>query len=296
MMSIHVIPSFIYGTAWKRDDTAALVSQAIRCGFTAFDTAGQPKHYREDLVGQALREAFTSGLLKDRTNVYIQTKFSRPAAQDPTDSPYDLNAPLEEQVHASIRNSLHNLRHESDDESSYIDTLILHSPFPDFADTLKAWRVFEAYVQSHRVRALGISNVPFDVLKELYNEVEVKPSFVQVRFHSETGYEIPMRRFCAEKRVVFQAHKVLKGNRHLLDSDLIKDLAEDIGVDSAGALYTCILGLSDSIRIVNGTKTESHMNDDLEAAKVFEQWIQGSGRRKAWSQYMTRFREMIGEK
>lgn len=64
-------PSFIYGTAWKKDETAALVSRAIRSGFNGFDTAGQPKHYREDLVGQAIREAFTSGLIKNRTDIYV---------------------------------------------------------------------------------------------------------------------------------------------------------------------------------------------------------------------------------
>lgn len=31
-----------------------LVEQAVLCGFTGIDTACQPKHYREDLVGAAL--------------------------------------------------------------------------------------------------------------------------------------------------------------------------------------------------------------------------------------------------
>jgi hypothetical protein len=51
-------PPFIYGTAWKKENTNRLVKEALNAGFRAIDTAAQPKHYREDLVGDALREAY----------------------------------------------------------------------------------------------------------------------------------------------------------------------------------------------------------------------------------------------
>ena len=47
---MHNPVSFIYGTAWKKEETEALVLQAIDAGFTAFDTANQKKHYREDFI------------------------------------------------------------------------------------------------------------------------------------------------------------------------------------------------------------------------------------------------------
>lgn len=50
-------PTFIYGTAWKKGDTVGLVKHALQSGFRAIDTAGQPKHYQEDLVGAGLRDA-----------------------------------------------------------------------------------------------------------------------------------------------------------------------------------------------------------------------------------------------
>lgn len=61
----------IYGTAWKRDDTASYVLRAIRSGFRAFDTACQPKHYREELVGEAIRQAFVEGTLTDRRDIWV---------------------------------------------------------------------------------------------------------------------------------------------------------------------------------------------------------------------------------
>lgn len=75
----------------------------------------------------------------------MQTKFTRPMGQDPDTAPYDINYSVEEQVHKFIKTSLRNLRHHADldassDESVYLDSLVLHSPFSDFKNTLTAWR------------------------------------------------------------------------------------------------------------------------------------------------------------
>ena len=48
------MPAFMYGTAWKKDQTARLVELAVGSGFTAIDTANQLIHYQEALVGEAL--------------------------------------------------------------------------------------------------------------------------------------------------------------------------------------------------------------------------------------------------
>lgn len=58
------LPVFIYGTAWKKDRTADLVHQALDAGFRAIDTAAQPKHYREDLVGEGIHRAIRDGAIR----------------------------------------------------------------------------------------------------------------------------------------------------------------------------------------------------------------------------------------
>ena len=64
-LSLHgskqVVPAFLYGTAWKKERTADLVYQALSSGFKGIDTAAQPKHYREDLVGEGIRRALDVG-------------------------------------------------------------------------------------------------------------------------------------------------------------------------------------------------------------------------------------------
>jgi diketogulonate reductase-like aldo/keto reductase len=38
------VPTFIYGTAWKEDDTGRLVRMALDAGFRGIDTANQRRH------------------------------------------------------------------------------------------------------------------------------------------------------------------------------------------------------------------------------------------------------------
>jgi diketogulonate reductase-like aldo/keto reductase len=63
-------PAFIYGTAWKKDQTKRLVKEALAKGFRRVDTAAQPRHYQESFVGEALREAFEDGIL-ERRELYV---------------------------------------------------------------------------------------------------------------------------------------------------------------------------------------------------------------------------------
>lgn len=64
-------PAFIYGTAWKKDQTKRLVKEALAQGFRRIDTAAQPRHYQEALVGEALREAYAEGVVS-RSETYVR--------------------------------------------------------------------------------------------------------------------------------------------------------------------------------------------------------------------------------
>src|SRR5262245_30115215 len=110
-------PSFMYGTAWKKEATADLVKTAIKAGFTAFDTANQPKHYQEPLLGEALVDAAVP-----RGSVFIQTKFTPVPGHDHR-IPFDPRADLTTQVRQSFDSSLEHLR------TDYVDSYLLHGPY-----------------------------------------------------------------------------------------------------------------------------------------------------------------------
>ena len=74
-------PGIIYGTAWKKADTARLVRTAIQRGFRGIDTACQPKHYDEAGVGAGVALCLDAALV--RADLYLQTKFTPVSGQDP---------------------------------------------------------------------------------------------------------------------------------------------------------------------------------------------------------------------
>ncbi|MDB5309293.1 MAG: putative oxidoreductase, partial [Gemmataceae bacterium] len=51
------VPRFLYGTAWKEDETERLTGLALGHGFRGIDTANQRRHYHEAAVGRAVAAA-----------------------------------------------------------------------------------------------------------------------------------------------------------------------------------------------------------------------------------------------
>src|SRR5580704_3761976 len=101
------VPRFLYGTAWKEDDTAHLTKLALEQGFRGIDTANQRRHYHEAAVGQAIAASLASGLVT-RQDLFLQTKFTFRRGQDHR-LPYDPKAPVATQVEQSFASSLEHL-------------------------------------------------------------------------------------------------------------------------------------------------------------------------------------------
>lgn len=272
---VSKVPSLLYGTAWKKDQTRKLVSQALRSGFIGLDTAAQPKHYQEDLVGDGLRDVVNDGHIK-RSDLYVQTKFTSIHGQDPQNMPYDATKSITDQINASVASSLRNLRyHEDGVEHSYIDCLVLHSPFPTMTQTKEAWRAMECHVPE-TVRTLGISNAyHLSVLEELYSFATVKPSVLQNRFYQDSNYDHDIRSFCKDRGVVYQSFWTLTANPHLLRSNPVELVAREVGVGKAVALYGLVLGLGD-VSILDGTTHSQRMQEDLEGVEAIQKWRQNN--------------------
>lgn len=238
--SLTKLPAFIYGTAWKKDLTASLVVQALQNGFTAIDTACQPRHYREDLVGEGVRKYLSQASNIKRSDLYVQSKFTSVHGQDPNNIPYNPRSNLREQVQKSIETSLKNFT-SSESEQPYLDSLVLHSPMPSMDETLEVWRTLEQYVPD-RIRNLGISNTNLYTLMELYEKANVKPAVVQNRFYAQTKHDIAVRKFCVEKGIIYQSFWTLTGNPNLIKSKVVAETAKHLRVNTAEALYCLVLG------------------------------------------------------
>lgn len=248
------MPRIIYGTAWKKERTADLVVQAIQAGFRGIDTACQPKHYDERLVGVALRRMQMRGI--ERAALYLQTKYTPLSSQDPERLPYDPAAPVAEQVAQSFETSTKNL------QTDYVDCLILHSPLASHALTMAAWRAMEGIQKAGGARQLGISNCyDLNTMQALYADADVKPAVVQNRFNRKTGYAAAMRQWCAEHGVIFQSFWSLTANADLLGSEIVRTLAAQYG-KTAAQIFFRFLSQSNIVPLT-GTCSEQHMREDL---------------------------------
>lgn len=208
--------------------------------------------------------------------------------------PYDPSLSVKEQIHASVKSSLHNLRPSDGAESadkSYIDMLILHSPLPTRSQTLEAWMTLESYVP-HRIRNLGISNCSLGLVKELSSQVSVKPAVIQNRFYSATQFDVPLRAFCREQEIPYQSFWTLSANPELIQSDAVQQLAAKVGISPAAALYCLIMGLRYTT-VLNGTTKREHMVADLEALKKVERFVEEQP--DLWGRLLRGFQELIGD-
>jgi diketogulonate reductase-like aldo/keto reductase len=272
----------IYGTAWKKDDTARLVVDAVRSGFRFIDTACQPKHYNEPGVGQGWSEA-AAELGLTRQDFYLQTKFTSVSGQDPKNIPYDRTKPIEEQVKESLEVSLKNLR------TDYLDALVLHGPYPSMASTLKAWRTMESFVEQGSVRLIGVSNM-YDLaeLEELYEEAKIKPSILQNRFYAESDFDTEIRAFCKEKEILYQSFWTLTANRDALATTEVRKLAKDKGLTPQTLMYAFMMTMGHTP--LDGTTNLKHMQEDI----ALESRIKGGEKIFANEEELRKMVEVLG--
>ncbi len=249
------MPRIIYGTAWKKDSTAALVEQAIGLGFRGIDTACQPKHYHEAGVGDGVASVCLHRGI-DRSELYLQSKFTPLNGQDPERVPYDPDAGLCGQVAQSFQTSLKNL------QTDYLDCLVLHSPLANQQQTMEVWQAMEQIFHSGGVKQLGISNC-YDLqqFELLYQNAEIKPAVIQNRFYAQTGYDRTVRDFCREHKIIYQSFWTLTANPAVLAHATLQTLAAKYRRSAAQLFFRYLSQIG--IIPLTGTTSESHMREDL---------------------------------
>ena len=181
------------------------------------------------------------------------------------------------------------------DDTTYIDCLILHSPFPTLADTLEAWKALESFDPT-RVRALGISNVSLSILETVYAQAVRKPLVVQNRFYAPTDYGSGVRNFCQDHGIMYQSFWTLSGNPELLTSKTVGALATLVGIHREVALYALVGALKGNVVALNGTKRLERMIDDLEGMIKVAGWKDREANVVSWRRILRSFRTIIGER
>jgi len=254
----HVpLPSFMYGTAWKKEATTQLVQLAVASGFTAIDTANQLIHYQEALVGEALQALEKKGIKRD--TLFLQTKFT-PVGGQGGRTPYDASADLTTQVRQSFDSSLTHLGTE------YIDSYVLHAPISrrglGEADW-EVWAAMEGLYQSGKTKLIGISNVTAGQLTQLCEQAKHKPMVVQNRCFAALGWDQEVREICQANGIIYQGFSLLTANREVLADREIQTIAQRLGTGPAQIVFRFAMQIG--MLPLTGTTSRQHMKEDLQA-------------------------------
>ena len=251
------VPSFMYGTAWKKEATTHLVQLAVKAGFTAIDTANQLIHYQEALVGEALLALSQQGVTRDR--LFLQTKFTPTNGQDHR-TPYDASANLTTQVTQSFDSSLVHLH------TDYLDSYVLHGPYQrrglGDADQ-EVWAAIEGLYRSGKTKIIGISNVTAEQLAQLCAQAVVKPMMVQNRCYAALGWDKEVREICRAHGIIYQGFSLLTANREVFAEPGIRAIAQRLGAGLAQVVFRFAMQVG--MLPLTGTTNPQHMKEDLEA-------------------------------
>ena len=251
------IPSFMYGTAWKKEATTRLVTLAVESGFSAIDTANQLIHYQEALVGEALQVLAKKGIKRD--SLFLQTKFTSVDGQGGR-TPYDASADLTTQVRQSFDSSLIHLGTE------YLDSYVLHAPFQRRglgAADWEVWAVMEELCRGGKTKMIGVSNITAAQLAQLCDQAKVKPMVVQNRCFAALGWDRAVREICQTNGIIYQGFSLLTANREVLGASEIHAVARRLNATIAQVIFRFAMQIG--MLPLTGTTSEQHMKEDLES-------------------------------
>jgi len=207
---------------------------ALEAGFLTLDTS---ERYRtETEVGNAMQEVFKIGKVK-REDVFIATKLWN-------------NNHRPKRVKPALEASLKKLRLD------YVDLYLIHTPFAfkpgdeqDPRDAkgnviydkgvtlLDTWRMLEALVDEGKCKAIGLSDISLEKVKEVFEAARIKPSVVHVESHPYLP-EWELLDYCRKNGIVLQAFAALghSSEPRLLDDPVITTIARRINKTPAQVL------------------------------------------------------------
>jgi diketogulonate reductase-like aldo/keto reductase len=262
------IPALGFGTLIPDPSaTKEAVRISLEVGFRQFDCA--ERYRNEEHVGEAMRTVFKESKVK-RKDVFVGTKLWN-------------NNHRAERVKPAFEASLRRL------QLDYVDLYCIHTPFAfkpgdeqdprdengkviyDVATTLTdTWKALENLVDEGQCKAIGLSNVNLEQLKEVFEIARVKPAVLQVESHPYLP-EWELLEYCKRNGIVMQAFAALGHGMEpkLIDDPVITAIAKRVNKTSAQVLLawalqrgTAPLTTSTNTRYINENFDVSALPDD----------------------------------
>jgi len=197
------IPALGFGTLIPdATETRIATRTALETGFRHLDCA--ERYRNEEQVGEAIRESIRGGLFA-RGDLFVTTKLWN------TNHRPERVGPAFEASRARL-------------QLDYIDLYLIHTPFAfqpgdnqdprdsdgnviydDGVTLIETWRAMEDLLrESGKVRAIGLSDVSLEQVREVFDAATIKPAVVQVESHPYLP-ESDLLEFCNRNGIVMLA-------------------------------------------------------------------------------------------
>lgn len=212
------------------DEAEASVENALKSGVRLIDTANG--YMNESATGRGIKK---SGV--PREDIFLVTKLW----------------PTVYEKESAVEETLKRL------DTDYIDLLFLHQPTDNWRDGYKA--IEKAYKEG-KVKAIGLSNFPDELLKEAINNMEIKPQVVQVEAHPYFP-QTELKQSLSETSMALMAWYPLgHGDKNLIAQPIFSELAEKYGKTNAQIILRWHIQSGNIV--IPGSKNPNHIRDNFD--------------------------------
>jgi diketogulonate reductase-like aldo/keto reductase len=261
------IPALGFGTLIPDPvATRNATKAALEAGFRALDTSERYRTEKE--VGEAMKEVFKAGTVR-REDVFVATKLWN-------------NNHRPERVKPAFEASLKKL------QLDYVDLYLIHTPFAfqpgdeqdprgeggtviydrgvNLADT---WGALEKLVDEGKCKAIGLSDVGLEKVKEIFEEATIKPAVVHVESHPYLP-EWELLEYCRKNGIVLQAFAALghSGEPNLLADPVITTIASRVG--KSPAQVALAWAIQRGTALLTTSKTPSRIRENFDVSTLPE--------------------------
>lgn len=206
------------------------VENALKSGVRLIDTANG--YMNESGTGRGIKK---SGL--PREDVFLVTKLW----------------PTVYKKETAVEDTLKRL------QTDYIDLLFLHQPTDNWRE---GYKTIEKAVKEGKVKSIGLSNFPEELLKEAVNTMEIKPQMVQAEAHPYFP-QINLKKFLKEINMGLMAWYPLgHGDKNLIEEPVLRKLAEKYGKSNAQVILRW--HIQSGHVVILGSKNPYHIKDNFD--------------------------------
>src|SRR5437764_10933482 len=261
------IPALGFGTLIPDPvATKNATKAALEAGFRGLDTAERYRTEKE--VGEAMKEVFNAGQIK-REDVFVATKL------------WNTNH-RPERVKPAFEASLKRL------QLDYVDLYLIHTPFAfqpggvqdprdangsviydEEVTLLETWGALEKLVSEGKCKAIGLSDVGLEKVREIFEAATIKPAVVHVESHPYLP-EWELLEYCRKNGIVLQAFAALghSSEPKLLEDPVITAIAKR--VDKTPAQVLLAWGIQRGTALLTTSKTPSRIKENFDVSTIPE--------------------------